>query len=140
MLSLLEYYASLACSKFSHKLHWKYSWKKCFRRSLSVWKLLFITALQQIWSDFFPNFMHGCSKNFYERNDVLHKNWFLILNLHILCSKSNIFLTTYPPLNANVICEGSLKPNILRSKVLHHHFYLPKVIIQVQTSLEYLAG
>ena len=55
MLSLLEYYASLACSKFSHKLHWKYSWKKCFRRSLSVWKLLFITALEQIWSDFFPD-------------------------------------------------------------------------------------
>ena len=29
---------------------------------------------------------------------------------------------------------------ILRIKVLHHHFYLPKVIIQVQTSLEYSAG
>ena len=27
---------------------------------------------------------------------------------HFLCSKSSIFLTTYPPLNANVICEGSL--------------------------------
>ena len=29
-------------------------------------------------------------------------------SLHFLCSKSSIFLTTYPPLNANVICEGSL--------------------------------
>ena len=29
-------------------------------------------------------------------------------SLHILCSKFSIFLTTYPPLNANVICEGSL--------------------------------
>ena len=27
-----------------------------------------------------------------------------------------------------------------RSKVLRHHFYLLKVIIQVQTDLEYLAG
>ena len=30
------------------------------------------------------------------------------LSLHFLCSKFSIFLTTYPPLNANVICEGSL--------------------------------
>ena len=29
-------------------------------------------------------------------------------SLHFLFSKSSIFLTTYPPLNANVICEGSL--------------------------------
>ena len=29
------------------------------------------------------------------------------LSLHFLCSKFSIFLTTYPPLNANVICEGS---------------------------------
>ena len=29
-------------------------------------------------------------------------------SLHFLCSKSSIFLTTYPPLNANIICEGSL--------------------------------
>ena len=29
-------------------------------------------------------------------------------SLHFLCSNSGIFLTTYPPLNANVICEGSL--------------------------------
>ena len=27
---------------------------------------------------------------------------------HFYCSKNSIFLTTYPPLNANVICEGSL--------------------------------
>ena len=34
-------------------------------------------------------------------------------SLHFLCSKFSIFLTTYPPLNANVICEGSLtKPNL----------------------------
>ena len=31
-------------------------------------------------------------------------------SLHFLCSKFSIFLTTYLPLNANVICEGSLKP------------------------------
>ena len=30
--------------------------------------------------------------------------------------------------------------NILRSNVLRHHFYLPKVIIQVQSGLEYSAG
>ena len=29
-------------------------------------------------------------------------------SFHFLCSKSSIFLTTYPTLNANVICEGSL--------------------------------
>ena len=29
-------------------------------------------------------------------------------NLHFLRSKFSIFLTTYPPLNANVICKGSL--------------------------------
>ena len=29
-------------------------------------------------------------------------------SLHFLFSKSSIFLTTYPSLNANVICEGSL--------------------------------
>ena len=29
---------------------------------------------------------------------------------------------------------------MLRSNVLHHHFYLPKVITQVQTGLEYSAG
>ena len=29
---------------------------------------------------------------------------------------------------------------ILRSNVLCHHFYLPKVIILVQTDLEYSAG
>ena len=29
-------------------------------------------------------------------------------SLHFLCSKFSIFLTTYPPLNANVICEGCL--------------------------------
>ena len=28
-------------------------------------------------------------------------------NLHFLCSKFSVFLTTYPPLNANVTCEGS---------------------------------
>ena len=33
------------------------------------------------------------------------------LSLHFLCSNSSIFLTTYPPLNANVICEGSLITN-----------------------------
>ena len=27
-------------------------------------------------------------------------------SLHFVCS--SIFLTTYPPLNANIICEGSL--------------------------------
>ena len=30
-------------------------------------------------------------------------------SLHFLCSKFSIFLTTYLPLNANVICEGSLR-------------------------------
>ena len=30
-------------------------------------------------------------------------------SLHFLCSKFSIFLTTYPPLNANVICDGSLR-------------------------------
>ena len=29
-------------------------------------------------------------------------------SLHFLCSKFSIFLTTYPPLDANVICGGSL--------------------------------
>ena len=29
-------------------------------------------------------------------------------SLHFLCSKFSTFLTTYPTLNANVICEGSL--------------------------------
>ena len=29
---------------------------------------------------------------------------------------------------------------IWRNKVLRHHFYLPKVIIQVQTGLEFSAG
>ena len=28
-------------------------------------------------------------------------------SLHFLCCKFSIFLTIYPPLNANVICEGS---------------------------------
>ena len=28
--------------------------------------------------------------------------------LHFLCSKLHVFLTTYPPLSANVICESSL--------------------------------
>ena len=37
-------------------------------------------------------------------------------SLHFLCSKSSIFLTTYPPLNANVICEGSLNETL-------SHFY-----------------
>ena len=32
-------------------------------------------------------------------------------SLHFLCSKFCIFLTTYPPLNADVICEGSLRLN-----------------------------
>ena len=35
------------------------------------------------------------------------------LSLHFLCSKCSIFLTTYPPLNANVICEGSLMGSIM---------------------------
>ena len=38
----------------------------------------------------------------------LHFLAFDHVRLHFLCSKSSIFLTTYPPLNANVICEGSL--------------------------------
>ena len=29
-------------------------------------------------------------------------------SLHFLCSKLHDFLTTYPPLSANVICESSL--------------------------------
>ena len=44
-------------------------------------------------------------------------------------------------------CEGTVmkyfnfqSQNILRSKVLRHHFYLSKVIIQVQTGLEYSVG
>ena len=35
---------------------------------------------------------------------------------------------------------ANLKQDYLSSKILRHHFYLPKVIIQVQTSLEYSAG
>jgi hypothetical protein len=31
------------------------------------------------------------------------------ISLHFLFSNFSIFLTTYPPLNANVICEGSLR-------------------------------
>ena len=31
------------------------------------------------------------------------------LGLHLLCTKFSIFLTTYPSLNANLICEGSLR-------------------------------
>ena len=30
-------------------------------------------------------------------------------SLHFLCSKLHVFLTTYPPLSANVICESSLR-------------------------------
>jgi hypothetical protein len=33
-------------------------------------------------------------------------------SLHYLCSKFSIFLTTYLPLNANVICEGSLTEKV----------------------------
>ena len=29
-------------------------------------------------------------------------------SLHFLCSKPHVFLTTYPPLSVNVICESSL--------------------------------
>ena len=32
-------------------------------------------------------------------------------SLHFLCSKFKNFLTTNPPLNANVICEGSPRAN-----------------------------
>ena len=32
-----------------------------------------------------------------------------LLSLNFLCSKFSIFLTTYPSLNANLICEGSLR-------------------------------
>ena len=32
-----------------------------------------------------------------------------VLSLHFYCSKCSTFLTTYPLLNAIVICEGSLK-------------------------------
>ena len=31
-----------------------------------------------------------------------------LLSLYFLCSSFSIFLTTYPPLNANISCEGSL--------------------------------
>ena len=43
----------------------------------------------------------------------------------------------YPKYYKNLLY---LKPNYLKSKVLRHHFYLCKVIIQVQTGLEYSAG
>ena len=51
-------------------------------------------------------------------------------SLHFLCSKSSIFLTTYLPLNANVICEGSLivptQINVpsCKLKKLHNQTYL----------------
>ena len=31
--------------------------------------------------------------------------------LHFLCIKLPIFLTTYPPLSGNIICESSLRPH-----------------------------
>ena len=39
---------------------------------------------------------------------VWERSTYVTPPMHFLCSKSSIFLTTYPPLNANVICEGSL--------------------------------
>ena len=45
-----------------------------------------------------------------------------------VCSKFSIFLTTYPPLNVNVICEGSLKVlNVYKKIVLI--FYVKCCII-----------
>ena len=38
-------------------------------------------------------------------------------SLHFLYIKSSIFLTTYPPLNANVICEGSLIKTFLHNRL-----------------------
>ena len=45
------------------------------------------------------------------------------LSLHFLCIKFSIFLTIYPPLNANVICEGSL---IDMSPTLMSPFFVKK--------------
>ena len=38
--------------------------------------------------------------------------------LHFLCSKLQVFLTTYPPLSANIICESSLTGNSLGTQLV----------------------
>ena len=47
----------------------------------------------------------------------LHFLAFDHVRTHFLCSKFSLFLTTYPPLNANVTCEGSLIGKLKRSKL-----------------------
>ena len=39
-------------------------------------------------------------------------------SLQFLCSKSSVFLTTYPPPNANIICEGSLSDQVVQKLTL----------------------
>ena len=59
-------------------------------------------------------------------------------SLHFLCSKSSIFLTTYPPLNANVICEGSLTT---KSRSVSAIFLIPcNNSIIPRTTLYFLAN
>ena len=48
-------------------------------------------------------------------------------SLHFLCRKSIIFLTTYPPLNANVICEGSFINSKINFLSKGHSTYASKI-------------
>jgi hypothetical protein len=62
---------------------------------------------------------------------------------NIVCSYSKVtssWLGNFLTLSAHFF-ETYIKPNYFkRSNVLHYHFYFPKVIILVQTGLEYSAG
>jgi hypothetical protein len=40
--------------------------------------------------------------------------------VHFLFIKLRIFLTTFPPLSANIICESSLKSQALKQQITNH--------------------
>ena len=54
------------------------------------------------------------------------------LSLHFLCIKFSIFLTIYPPLNANVICEGSpIKHNMGPNSNIIYHRKIPPLLKKI---------
>ena len=64
-------------------------------------------------------------------------------SLHFLCSKLFIFLTTYPPLSANVICEINVLVSYLKipieiGAVLKLCFELSELIVTVSGLMKYM--
>ena len=107
MKKLWEPFGSYLLNSTANPAHFHPNWAR-----LAV---LFSRQLPNGSHDFSHIFRIFFLKDFIKNLQTRNARAFLPLNistvmyssLHFYCSKVSIFLTTYPPVNANIICESS---------------------------------